>query len=244
MNLPDDQPHYVNPDTPDVSPDPNPDTPPLSPGFSTATSFYDDGMFMCEPCFHSGTNQCVFAEARKPSGDWTDYDYSDPHADHSWVPNYDPKGLTSPRQTGKPGETFPACASGTGVDSDGLTHCYFPESRAGMVDACMRAVFDPIGANFSVGSAANPRTQQALALAAAREAACPEFICRTRSMRAGNGTRSFATQDCRCASPSPSPSLAARAPLRRFGGIPASRAPTWSHSRRSWGPDESTGAFI
>lgn len=203
---------------------PPPPPPPPPPAFSTFSSFYDEGMFMCEPCYgHSGGNQCMFSapDDGGENGAWT----NDPHADTNWTPNYDPSSIvnyendpyvvepskftsssSALRGNGgyKPGDVFPPCGNNE------LSSCYFQESGQGIVDACMAAVFDPISANFTASSAA-PR--KALALAHAREAACSQFICNTKSLRAGNGKMTFDASECACYNP---PHASARFAAQRY----------------------------
>ena len=214
---PEPSPVVVDPSQPQPQPQPEPSpsppdvpTPPPPVAFSTFSSYYDEGMFMCEPCYgHGGSNQCMFsAPDNDGSSDWTS---SDPHSDHSWTPNYNPNSIqnyendpyvvepskfssssSALRSNYKPGDVFPACGNNE------LSSCYFQESGQGLVDACMAAVFDPISSNFTVSSAA-PR--RALALAQAREAACSQFVCNTKSLRAGNGKMTFDASECSCYNP-------------------------------------------
>jgi hypothetical protein len=177
---------------------------------SQTTSFYDEGMFMCEPCISSsGGNMCVYGSDAPV--DVNDFDnQEDPHSyDPSYYKKYDAKPLQQtrskfkiPRLTaGKPGDPFPMCAG------DAVSQCFFNESGHGRVsvDNCMTAVFEPVSDNPAYQLQSNRNTQrmkpsQATMLAAARTASCPYFVCNTKSMRGGNGKMSFNATDCRCSS--------------------------------------------
>lgn len=178
---------------------------------SQFTSFYDEGMFMCEPCISStGSNMCVY-----PSDvpvDVNDFEnQEDPHSyDPAYYKKYDDEKskpqlrrskLNMPRlMAGKPGDPFPMCAGDT------VSQCFFNESGHGRVsvDTCMTAVFEPVSDNPAYRSSTNTqqhmKPSQAMMLAAARTASCPYFICNTKSMRGGNGKMSFDATDCRCSS--------------------------------------------
>lgn len=176
---------------------------------SQFTSFYDEGMFMCEPCISStGSNMCVYpSDAPVDVNDLEDQE--DPHSyDPAYYKKYDDEKKRKPElrrsklkiprlMAGKPGDPFPMCAG------DAVSQCFFNESGHGRVsvDNCMTAVFEPVSDNPMYRSSAHMnKPSQAMMLAAARTASCPYFVCNTKSMRGGNGKMSFDATDCRCSS--------------------------------------------
>jgi hypothetical protein len=177
---------------------------------SQTTSYYDEGMFMCEPCISSGGgNMCVYgSDAPVDVNDFENQE--DPHSyDPSYYDRYvneKAKALQTrsklkiPRLTaGKPGDPFPMCAG------DAVSQCFFNESGHGRVsvDNCMTAVFEPVSDNPAYQSSRNTqrmKPSQAMMLADVRTARCPYFVCNTKSMRGGNGKMSFDATDCRCSS--------------------------------------------
>ena len=176
-------------------------------------SFYEEGVFMCEPCFRAGGDQCVFSapDTRSPN----DLDYEDPHTydedyyknrewyeeDNSVFPDAPPPPKPEPVLSyarmkaagGSYGDPFPACSD------DQITQCYFPEASNGLVDNCMNAVFDPLFQQQATGPGyAAHKVSQALTLRNQRVEQCPYFVCSTSSMVGGNGRMSFQASDCQC----------------------------------------------
>lgn len=140
-------------------------------------SFYEEGVFMCEPC----NDRCVFGSsvADNPN-DLENYD--DPHTYRKDY--YDKYKLKA-----SAGDAFPACANGQ------VTQCYFPETGAGVVDNCMDAVFSPL---YQEAGPTMQKLSPALVLRNQRVEQCPYFVCSTGSMMGGNGRMSFNASDCHC----------------------------------------------
>lgn len=225
---PNNEPVVPGPDKPyDPSNDqpfaPLPDQPggPLPVQLTTSSSFYDEGMFMCEPCFSHGVNNCVYPSANGGGSDAGNWESDDPHSynkdyyaddtyDHNvyeWIPEDPvvkqsaPKFMDLRYKDRRPlrAKAMPLRSFNPGdpyemCGSGQVSQCFFQEASPSMVDNCMSAVFDPIGDMFTAGS----KVPQAMMLAANRHTQCPYFVCDTKSMKGGNGRMSFDAASCKC----------------------------------------------
>ena len=211
-----------SPDQPIPGPGPEPDQPDLDPvqQLTTSSSFYDEGMFMCEPCFSHGANNCMYPAVDGGGSDVGNWASDDPHSynkdyyaddtsyDHNqyeWIPEDPVSKQSAPRfkdsryRDARPLQAKPLRSFNPGdaypmCGSGQISQCYFQEASPSLVDNCMSAVFDPVGDMFTAGS----KVPQAMMLAANRHNQCPYFVCDTQSLKGGNGRMSFDAASCKC----------------------------------------------
>jgi hypothetical protein len=165
-----------------------------------ASSYYSMLDFMCVPCYGSGSNSdansCLYTGAAPTK--------------------YDPRDV--PMTSGSP---YVMCQPPAGV----YTNCYFPESSEASVDACSNIMFEQgmasslarRGGGGGGGQAQTAKSLEALAtLAAQRQQACPNYLCKNDSTYKGeSGRASFATSSCSCVSEPVATSLQQRLRLRK-----------------------------
>lgn len=156
---------------------------------TTGASYYNALEYMCSPCYGSaGVNECVYGGG--------------------------PVGRFDPRDAPLvPGNPFVSCQPDNGV----YTNCYFPEADKMSTDACSTQMFDQGMASSMArrqqqggqgqgqqtqgqGGQQTSRSLAALAsLAAQRQKACPNYLCKNdQTYKGEKGRASFAKSSCAC----------------------------------------------